>query len=814
MSRDDNNLEEGVIPNRANPAAARPGSSPASRSACRWILAFICMYDSPERLQVHYPPRFKVLLTVVVIMAAAWVTNFFISVHPLLEENDDPPECKYALNQLKYNARVLFVYFVWFSIARASLFVPCVLARVATVQSRTHGFCRTYCVHLLIRDGPIYIFVVGSVLFWFNILRSPSCEDRSPELYSRLKMYAVCSCLLAFACIVEVYWHNKLITNTLEFYSAWVPEVSRRAPPDTLEKLETRRYEEHAFGDEEGKQYPSECAICLGSWESEDVIKVTPCGHAFHQECIGGWLQSARTCALCRKDLVVLTAEGSHRQPEILGNSPDLVKPSGTEGDFHGKLETSVLPPRKICFNVGGLLSSLEDSMARYTLVTEAGEQKTSIGFTGKATANYANGDIYEGLFENGIRHGQGTYTYLKGDVFSGTFDNNQKTGLGRIVYKKGGYYHGHFKGGKREGEGTFQYANGDIFSGYWKDGKKHGSGTYVFNKTKYEYKGEWKDGQISTGTWTLTVDGTQYQGTFQSQLPSTIVEGSYVQQVVPLDSEDDSLCLLNLYGPPAPANGQTRIAGGSQEVHQAVDEINAQAVELEEAMMQEAMYQSLVNVPVAEGHEDPDLQAAIQQSMRPQAPPEPAPTEESMRLQRLLDSLGMKRIDVGSTNLSEDGALLSNQCFYLAIARSWLASADHGSGMLVRDSALQLKREIEACVFCVRGDARELGDEAEAYTDYLSCVIQGQSPASASAIADLAIAIFASSLGGIEAYEGQGYSSLPREQQISNLALVWHRPGHFEAVVASDGGKVGINLRELIEIAQGQNVVAAVVKN
>ena len=28
-------------------------------------------------------------------------------------------------------------------------------------------------------------------------------------------------------------------------------EVSRRAPPDTLEKLETRRYEEHAFGDED-----------------------------------------------------------------------------------------------------------------------------------------------------------------------------------------------------------------------------------------------------------------------------------------------------------------------------------------------------------------------------------------------------------------------------------------------------------------------------------------------------------------------------------------------------------------------------------
>ncbi|CAE7370953.1 Rsph1 [Symbiodinium natans] len=236
-------------------------------------------------------------------------------------------------------------------------------------------------------------------------------------------------------------------------------------------------------------------------------------------------------------------------------------------------------------------------------------------------------------------------------------------------------------------------------------------------------------------------------------------------------------------------------------------------AEELEEAMMQEAMYQSLVHEhEPSEVHEDADLQEALQQSLRPAAPPE-CPTEESIRLQTLLDFLGMKRLDVGSTNLSEGGSLLSNQCFYLAIARSWLASADNGSGMLVRDSALQLKREIEACVFCARGDAGELGDEAEAYTDYLSCVVQGQSPASASAITDLAIAIFASSLGGIEAYVGKGYSSLPREQQVSNLALVWHRPGHFEAVVAINGGKMDINLGELIDIAQSQNVVAAVVQ-
>eukprot|EP00747_Dinoflagellata_sp_TGD_P211406 gnl/TRDRNA2_/TRDRNA2_84636_c0_seq1.p1 gnl/TRDRNA2_/TRDRNA2_84636_c0~~gnl/TRDRNA2_/TRDRNA2_84636_c0_seq1.p1 ORF type:complete len:251 (+),score=54.71 gnl/TRDRNA2_/TRDRNA2_84636_c0_seq1:83-754(+) len=190
----------------------------------------------------------------------------------------------------------------------------------------------------------------------------------------------------------------------------------------------------------------------------------------------------------------------------------------------------------------------LPEGTGEYKLTTEAGDKPTSQGFTGKGKAVYPNGDVYEGLFEEGVRSGKGLYRCrATGDSFDGFYANNLKTGMGRMKYKAGGFYHGYFKEGKRDGDGTFKYPNGDIYSGMWKEGKRHGNGTYVYAGTKYELKGEWKDGQIATGSWTFT-NGTKYVGGFKSQKPcgdgiwqtakGTIVEGAYVQQVVPIDDQ------------------------------------------------------------------------------------------------------------------------------------------------------------------------------------------------------------------------------------------------------------------------------------
>lgn len=89
-----------------------------------------------------------------------------------------------------------------------------------------------------------------------------------------------------------------------------LPRSSAAAPDDLIDRLPSPRYDPELF-DDSGRpnSYPSACSICLEAFsDSQTAIVRTPCGtmsyHAFHKECLKDWLQCARTCPLCRKDLV------------------------------------------------------------------------------------------------------------------------------------------------------------------------------------------------------------------------------------------------------------------------------------------------------------------------------------------------------------------------------------------------------------------------------------------------------------------------------------------------------------------------------
>merc|ERR1719195_2273178 len=44
------------------------------------------------------------------------------------------------------------------------------------------------------------------------------------------------------------------------------------------------------------------CAVCLANYESGASLRLLPCGHRFHHECVDHWLiKQSRTCPLCSK---------------------------------------------------------------------------------------------------------------------------------------------------------------------------------------------------------------------------------------------------------------------------------------------------------------------------------------------------------------------------------------------------------------------------------------------------------------------------------------------------------------------------------
>ncbi|OZJ01952.1 hypothetical protein BZG36_05248 [Bifiguratus adelaidae] len=50
-------------------------------------------------------------------------------------------------------------------------------------------------------------------------------------------------------------------------------------------------------------QHPDECSICIGEYEETERIRVLPCRHHFHADCVDQWLYVDKSCPLCKHDI-------------------------------------------------------------------------------------------------------------------------------------------------------------------------------------------------------------------------------------------------------------------------------------------------------------------------------------------------------------------------------------------------------------------------------------------------------------------------------------------------------------------------------
>lgn len=73
------------------------------------------------------------------------------------------------------------------------------------------------------------------------------------------------------------------------------------AAKKAIRKLTTRTVRR---GDKETDPDFNHCAVCIESYQLNDVVRVLPCKHVFHKGCVDPWLNEHCTCPMCKLNIL------------------------------------------------------------------------------------------------------------------------------------------------------------------------------------------------------------------------------------------------------------------------------------------------------------------------------------------------------------------------------------------------------------------------------------------------------------------------------------------------------------------------------
>jgi hypothetical protein len=154
---------------------------------------------------------------------------------------------------------------------------------------------KLYTHHRSIFEYRIKTYVdLFAVILWsigqLWLFNSETCQSEAPVLYGfDIALIAIqyirillplILILLLICCLPVVMISVRLLAP------------HRGADKKTIEKLPVRSAT--------AEDTENECSVCLNNYALHDQIRILPCAHEFHTECVDEWLIRNKTCCLCR----------------------------------------------------------------------------------------------------------------------------------------------------------------------------------------------------------------------------------------------------------------------------------------------------------------------------------------------------------------------------------------------------------------------------------------------------------------------------------------------------------------------------------
>jgi len=132
---------------------------------------------------------------------------------------------------------------------------------------------------------------------------------------------------------------SSLTTFARRLRDAESASASEQEVVASLRALPTERWQDREV--EAGQPKTEECCLCLEHFLDDDMVRVLPCRHFFHQACVDDWFSARsflpRTCPLCKRNPVAAqTLPGAVVGGDATAESVRQTesRPEGRIGDF------------------------------------------------------------------------------------------------------------------------------------------------------------------------------------------------------------------------------------------------------------------------------------------------------------------------------------------------------------------------------------------------------------------------------------------------------------------------------------------------
>uniref|UniRef100_A0A672S3K8 Ring finger protein 215 n=1 Tax=Sinocyclocheilus grahami TaxID=75366 RepID=A0A672S3K8_SINGR len=132
-----------------------------------------------------------------------------------------------------------------------------------------------------------------------NCPRGESFAKYLQQLWNTVVLVAL---VLSTGVIVNARWQYQDNQFNDDLESDLKQDILRR-----LSALKTRIYRQPKVRCDPTQTQPVEtdsCAVCLEQYNNNQCLRVLPCLHEFHRDCVDPWLLLQQTCPLCKRSVL------------------------------------------------------------------------------------------------------------------------------------------------------------------------------------------------------------------------------------------------------------------------------------------------------------------------------------------------------------------------------------------------------------------------------------------------------------------------------------------------------------------------------